>query len=290
MHTVLHVGAHKTGTSLVQWYVRDHLDQLQALGIRHVLRTEMKGLAGSGTIVEEHPDRLRRRLDEELAAGGVGVLASSEDVLGPPFVPGHTGLYPQARRFAEALRVACEGLDVRVVLYLRPVDEFVESYYVQTVQQGSTQAFEPWYDALDEAALSWEPMVEALDDVFGADRVALGDFREIRDGQDAFLRRFLVRARLPVPEEVSYDRVRNPSVSARGLEMARTINPLVRGRDENLAVRRFIQRNFSNRTEERARPMPDPVRARLRARRGEEYERLAERARSALAPGPGASS
>ncbi len=284
MHIVIHVGAHKTASSLIQWYLHDHVETLADIGVRHVLRTEMKRLAGWGTVVEREPQRLRSRLLEEMEAGGHVVIASHEDIMGHPFVSGHGELYPHAPRLARSLREACDGLDVRVVLYVRPIESFVESYYVQTVQQGGTATFREWFDTLDGEPFSWEPMVRGLDEAFGPDAVALGDFREIRQGQNAFLRSFLDRCQAPAPETIDYEQVRNASVSARGLEMARAVNPLTRDLREHRRTRRFIQEHFSNQHEERARPMPDEIRERLREQHHAEYERLAERARAARLP------
>ena len=286
--TVLHLGAHKTGTSLIQKYVRDNPQLAADLGIAYISRADANGLIGSGRRLEDQPQRLRGRLAEELGRRPAAVLASHENTLGRPVVADRPGLYPHAHRFATALAGICAaaGAEPHIVYYVRPLADFLESYYLQTVHQGSHRSFERWVGRLDLPSLSWGPVIAALDEVFGEDRVVLGDFREIGEGQPEFLRRFLVRAGLPQPTEIAYTPVRNPSVSDRGLRMALAINPLLEAPSERKEARKFLQRHFNNRSGERARPMPDHLREQLRRADEPEYQRLAARAEASLVAPP----
>ena len=45
---VVHVGAHKTGTSLIQKYMRDKPEQLTPFGVRAVSRSDTNTLIGWG--------------------------------------------------------------------------------------------------------------------------------------------------------------------------------------------------------------------------------------------------
>jgi hypothetical protein len=285
MRTVLHLGAHKTGTSLIQKYFRDNPRLTAEVGIAYVPRGDMNHLVRWGTEAEKHPERLRDRLTNEAARAAEVILVSHENALGRPVVAGRDGLYPKALRFARALLAICEqtpDLDPHIVYYVRPLEEFLESYFLQTVHQGRTHSFAEWFARFDPASLAWGPVIAALDETFGADRVSVGDFREIKQGQHQFLRNFIRRAGLPEPPEVAYIPIRNPSVSDRGLRMALDINPLLKDPKERKAVRGFLQRNFNNRRETRARPMPESVREQLRRSDEPDYQRLAARARVSL--------
>lgn len=286
MRTVLHLGAHKTGTSLIQKYLRDHPEERERLGLGLIPRSDMNHLIGSGQQLVEHPGRLRDRLETETAQPWTAVVASHEDALGPPF--DHRvgpGLYPRAAATARLLADLCAEVgdaEVRIVYYVRPIEDFLESYYLQTVHQGGTRSFEEWVGDLDLEAIRWQPVVDALDAAFGPERVLLGDFREVAHGQSPFLRWFLERAGLPAPDDIDYPAARNRSLSDRGLRMALSVNPLLETREERKATRRFLQGHFNNHVEERARPMPAGLRERLAEQHGEEYARLAARARACL--------
>jgi len=278
MRTIMHVGAHKTGTSLIQKYFRDKMSLLGESSVSFISRSDTNKLIGWGQHLVDHPERLTSRLETELAHSPQ-VFVSHENTLGHPFVEGKRGLYPDAPDLAKALAAITLEFDPCVAFYVRPMADYVESFYLQTVHQGAFQGFEEWYATLDPATLSWQPIVDALDDAFGAGRVVIGDFSTISAGQNEFLAHFMERCGLPVPGSVDYRPLRNPSVSARGLEIALQINPFLENIEERRAARRFLQDNFSNVTGERARPMPAAVREDLDARTTDEYQRLSERAR-----------
>lgn len=289
MRVVVHVGAHKTGTSLVQKYLRDKPGVTAALKIAYIGRSETNRLIEWGNRVVKDPDRLRGRLEAELGKRPAAVLISHENALGRPIVPGRAGLYPDAGTMAQALAKACAGLETYVVFYFRPIADFLESYYVQTIQQGASHTFDEWFAGLDASTISWQPTINALDEAFGADHVILGDFAEITEGQNEFLRRFMVRSGLPCPRTIKYSPVRNASISARGLQIALEINQHLQTKEERRATRKFLQEHFSNQREERATPMPEEVRRSLEDRTADEYARLSARAATALASPPATS-
>jgi hypothetical protein len=285
MRAVIHVGAHKTGTSLVQKYVRDNPELNGALRLAVIGRGDANRLVGWGGHLQERPELLRNRLEKEAARRPVAIFLSHENTLGRPFLPDRPGLYPDAPRSAEALAKICDGFDTQVVFYVRPVPDFLESYYLQTVHEGAWHSFPEWYGSLT-GTHTWTPVVEALEAPFGPEQVILGDFAEISAGQNEFLRRFMTRAGLPQPPVIDYAPVRNASISARGLEIALDINRHLRSSKERQATRKFLQQYFSNRKDARARPMPDELRRSLTEQTTAEYQALAARAAEAVTSPP----
>jgi hypothetical protein len=281
MRVVIHVGAHKTGTSLLQRYFNDDPLKTRARGISNITRDDASRLVGWGDLLHERPELLANRLRTELAMRPSVVFMSHENTLGRPFLPDRPGLYPNAAWCADALAKACDGFDPHIVFYVRPVADYLESYYLQTIHQGASHSFEEWYDTLS-GPHRWTPVVQALDDAFGADRVHVGDFTEINVSQNQFLEQFMTRAGIPQPPTVNYEPVRNPSVSARGLEIALAINPHLKTAAERKAVRLFLQKHFSNQVEDRARPMAEELRRSITEESAEELQALAARAAAGL--------
>jgi hypothetical protein len=282
MRVVIHVGAHKTGTSLVQRYFNEDPQRTQALGIGFINRYDSSQLIGWGN---KPPEGLRSRLEEETAKRPSIVLTSQENALGRPFLPGRPGVYPDAPQGAENLAKSCDGFDTHVVFYVRPIADFLESFYLQTIHQGASHTFQEWYDSLI-GPHRWTPAVEALEHAFGADRVIIGDFTEIKAGQNQFLRQFMTRSGIPQPPTVEYERIENPSISARGLQIALGINPHLNTARERRVTRLFLQKHFSNQVEDRARPMPEELRRSVIDETAAEYEGLAARAAAGLATPP----
>lgn len=269
---VLHVGAHKTGSSLVQKFLRDNRTALSANGIHYVPRSDMNSLVGWGKALHDKPELLRTRLDEVTAGKHAIVLASHENTLGRPFLKGTPGLYPDGPRNAKALGQILDGFDYTVVVYIRPQVDFVESYYLQSLHEGGTQTFAEWTDEMvDIEALSWRPLIEALEESLGPDRVIVKDFREIKQGQEEFLRRFFAAVDVDPRISLSYAPVRNPSISEKGMQMALAVNPLLSEPKQRKTVRVFLQKHFSNRRYPRPALYSDDDRRRLSQLYDEEY-------------------
>jgi hypothetical protein len=253
---VVHVGAHKTGTSAIQKYLRDNRRTAQRHRIACISRSATNESIGWGGILRKDPTVLRRQiLQASKNPWYRTIIASHENTLGRPFGNDPSAaecLYPDVFKFAEPLAAILHEFDGKVVFYLREQSAFLESYYLQHVHEGGSTPFSEWLAKIDLDRMSWRPAVEHLRVIFGPHRVALGRFEEIKDGQDEFLRQFLLRVDDRITLEPTYDAHRNSSISARGLEIALRINPLLETHKERKIVRKFLQRHFSNRNQPRA--------------------------------------
>lgn len=272
---VFHVGAHKTGTSLLQKYMRDNVRSLKARHVYYLARSEMNDLVGWGGNLADDPTRLRRRIQRVLLNPWYRTLVTShENTLGKPVVAGAHGLYPDTKSVADLLADTLRGWRVRILFYIRPQEEFLESYYLQLIHQGRHFTFQEWLEGVDLDAVSWWPAVEALRDAFGEERVAVVGFDTIREGQNAFIRDFLRRVHPALDGEVEYRPVRNPSVGDKGLRLALEANKHLKGGAERAAMRKFLQRQFSNRKYPRPVLLTEPEKAHLRERYSTEYQKL----------------
>lgn len=274
----LHLGAHKTGTSLVQKYLRDVPEQVSHLDIRFINRVDTDKLIGWGSHLVKTPHRLRERIDYEASQPGARVVFTShENTLGRPHQPAAGHLYPQAQQRIEILREALEGLDVRIIFYLRRQGSFLESYYLQLVHQGECFSFDQWLDRVELDRVSWDPVTRMLRDAFGKDKVSIGDFDEIHAGQEAFLSGFFRRIDPTFEVLPDYKPRRNPSVSGLGLDLALAINPYLRTPDERHSIRRHLQANYSNKDYPRPNLFSDAQLSELSALYDDEYIHLIDR-------------
>ena len=246
-----HVGAHKTGTSLLQKYLRDNPSMLSHLGIDYLGRGDTNGFVGWGDKLIEDPGALTERIRRGAAERSIRYFVSShENTLGHPFgtenSPRRSGLYPAAAPRIDALERALRPFPRKILFYLRSQEGFLESYYLQRIQQGESLTFREWLADVDLDEVSWAPVVDELRDAFGADNVVVGDFAEIEQGQADYIRRFLRRIDPSLDHEVQYEARRNRSISAKGLAIALAANPHLTTASERKLMRKFLQRNFSN--------------------------------------------
>ncbi len=276
--TAIHVGAHKTGTSVFQQYLRENPKLLRRKRVLVLRRAELRDYAGWGDRLIADPGPLAARVEEfRRNPWFTTMIGSYENLVGRPFARrGKSGLYPQAAANMAGLAAALANSRAKVIVSIRPQADFVESYYLQSVHEGGVKTFAQWVRRIDLDALSWTPIVDACRAAFGPDGVEVVDFRLIRQGQESYIERLLqsMDARLDWP--VTHTSTRNLSVSERGLRMALDANPHVRGEDRS-AVRRFLQEHFSNADFPRPLLFTDEQRRALRDRYDAEYDALVGR-------------
>lgn len=271
----MHLGAHKTATSLVQGFLRKNSRFRRKNDIAFITRGDCNDLIGWGLDAKADHTLLPARLRQEVGSTKGRVILSHENALGRAFTSDHHGPYGNAEKLATNLAAAVADFDVTVIFYIRPLASFVESYYLQTIHEGRHHTFDKWSArCVDLDTISWQPTVDALNSAFGKERVLIGDFNEIKAGQTPFLADFFRRCGFEARSLPDYEAQYNPSVSARGLQMALAVNPYLESIPERRLMRKFLQTNFSNRTEERARPMPDDMRARLAEVDDREYQAI----------------
>jgi len=175
---VLHIGAHKTGTTAIQGSLVDAYDSLLARGILY----PRAGRLGTGH------DQLARELyvdvsppvtetmshlellEEVRAVRPSAVVVSAEDLSAPN---------PRERAIAWASHLGEElqPREMRVVAYVRPQWEYIASSYAQRVKQGATRLpFEQHLEwAFGEGSARFDYCQR-----FDAWREAFGDRLEIR--------------------------------------------------------------------------------------------------------------
>lgn len=277
---VLHLGAHKTGTSLVQKYLRDKEKLCASAGIAAMPRGDGDQFIGWGNALDldSGAPGLRDIVAKAEARAAQYFVLSHENTLGRPFSPNAPHLYPDAPRHAANLKKALGDRPYRVVYYIRNQAAFLESYYLQTVHEGAWHDFDSYLTGLGQHGFSWEPLYQGLCALFGEQNVVLRSFeQDIAAGQAAFLQNFMTAftsGDLSVFGKFDYAPVRNPSVGTRGLELARGINPMLRNPAERKLFRKFLQSHFSNRDYPRPQLLSAEARAEMTASHEAENARL----------------
>lgn len=294
---VLHLGAHKTGTSLIQKYLRDRPDEVARMRLTFLTRSTTNDVLGWGMKPLEAPERFRDAVHKAagsrvilrhrvalpralpLVAGGPvrTVVVTHENALGRPIIGDSPGLYPRAAQRLGGIVDALHGEQLRLVYYIRSQAQFLESYYLQMIHQGSSATFSEWLNEIDLSAISWAPLVETLAEAVGPDNLVVKDFAQIKRGQNAFLEDFLHTCDHRLNPHVDYPEARNRSVSERGLKFALAMNPWLETEAERKAARVWLQTHFNNTTGPRPVLLSDAQIADLRERYDAENAALLNR-------------
>lgn len=154
---IIHGGFHKTGSTAIQHALKDG----RLRGVRY-LEDGYRGLAR---------DELDRRFVStmRMAAKSHLAIASSEATFGLM-----TDMYRKAASRSASLARGLDQVDYKVVVFVRPLHDWLESAYVQCIQQGETpqtQHFVASYGSTEE--LGWSRVLEEIESEVGRDRLVV---------------------------------------------------------------------------------------------------------------------
>ncbi|MEM8746833.1 MAG: hypothetical protein AAGF91_09040 [Actinomycetota bacterium] len=264
---VLHLGAHKTGTTSLQRALRDSTDDLAAAGwvfqgkrvgpLRSVFSVvhDRHGLPRSTASPSASDDELVDRLRTEVGAilaSGRRLVVSDETLFGQPGV--RRGLYPDADRVADVVGRAFEGMSVLPVLVIRRQPEFLESWYVQTVKQGGGRTFDEFLESIDLDSVSWTTYARRLSEWLGVDPLLVA-YEWLGSREGGVIGWFFERLGLAwAPGDGDLDL--NSGFSESALLIALAAHPHL-DRDQRAGLRRFLERNVSDRSAHRPRLLSD---------------------------------
>jgi hypothetical protein len=79
--------------------------------------------------------------------------------------------YDNAEVIAENLGKMTEGLDVRIIVYLRRQDNFLESLYTQGIREGKSWTFAEFLRRFDDVSFNWELLLRSYTKFFGRDNL-----------------------------------------------------------------------------------------------------------------------
>lgn len=149
----LHIGTHKTGSTAIQKALLKGKEKLRDEKIVYL------------------PQLPARKNIETLSVLDSDIISSSRE-----FVLREISKYPTSTRFvmsyegysgdvfrgylnaeivAESLRRITDGYEVKVIVFLRRQDLFVESMYTQTIHQGQTWSFNNFLDIFNNSSFNW---------------------------------------------------------------------------------------------------------------------------------------
>lgn len=284
MRIVLKLGAHKTGCSALQGFLNDNSGLLQTKGIAIAKRKLIRRALGWGTseFFSENFALFDQAIAGELANARKAFLVVNENALGRPVVEGQRNLYPLHEDALADMHLRLKGHDTKIVYHIRSQDDFLESYYLQTIYEGAHHTFGEWISAIDLEAISWVPAVRLLQEQFGKGNVIVRDYSvERAKGQEEFLGSFLrtghPKLKFGFWRKPKFDSNRsrsNASISARGLDIALAANKIFTTKSERRALKNLLKARFSNKNLPRPQLFSPQLRSEIRSRYEQENAAL----------------
>lgn len=281
----LHIGAHKTASSLLQTTLRRDGKILRERGLTRVHRQAILKSDFHNSIREmiqhgDRPDNLERDREsfQSLLDGkSDNVLMTTEDFFETFNRP---RFYQHVR---ESLQYVCDIVgdnDIKVILYIRNQADYIESMFMQHVHLGHDRRLEDFIAKYLGFDLSWKRVLDDISSVVGRANVVAVPYESIkRVGATTFYQTFLSQlgiseiSDLEIAPEESGTRSANRSYSQDAFEIASVINPLL-DKDGRNTLRKFLQQKYSTATHPRAVLISDNQRNEIRDRLRKDNENL----------------
>lgn len=171
MEIVLHLGAHRTGTTTFQHYMRDNVDALarRGIGFWGPLRTRAVVIPGlfpgprialGRDLVRRAEGRVRMQLALAHRAETRQLLVSDENIIGTPqHCLRHAAMYPAIGDRLARVGTAFDGQVTRVVLTLRSQELFWSSLAAFVVGRGHNVAGSEALEKIAHSRRTWRDVI-----------------------------------------------------------------------------------------------------------------------------------
>jgi hypothetical protein len=170
MYTLfVHIGTHKTGSTAIQKALKDSAKRLARENIVWIpflpFPDNVKYISDfDDAAVRSCREFLLREVEQSGADQNARLVMSDEDFSGNPL----TG-YLNSSVTARMLRSITEGIDTRIIVYVRRQDSFLESLYTQRMYRGEDGSFSEFMTRIEGASYDWYRLVDQFAQQFGRD-------------------------------------------------------------------------------------------------------------------------
>lgn len=235
---VMHVGVHKTGSTLIQHHIRANAEVLRAKGVfatnlragrymlklRNKLRRAQKA-GRDGPAIDALDPPSRQVIAAARDIGAHTILVSDENILGQPFhwqlLSGadKASLYPHAEACLRLATHGFEGLPLTLIIYTRQQHKLLVSHYSEALRTLRVDdSLEAFVRAIDLERLNFADLIAAMRRAAPHADIRIAPFETIHDGAPAFLGDFFAHVGLARSDLTIEDAPVRPKVSREAAE------------------------------------------------------------------------
>lgn len=283
MTLYLHLGAHKTATTFLQNVLKHNEAALEARGVarvkiqpRHLFWHFLRD--GDREAYKKRRRTLGRKL-KTFDQDWPNAVLTSETMFGTSDLDSADRLYPNADMALRVLSQLTEGMDRKVIFYVRRQDDFIEASFINRLQTLATSIhldhtklladdswsnFDSYLQSFDVTALSWLNLAERMATHFGAQNLIIRPFETIRRGREGYARDFLAPMCDTAGLDFAPDVYENRSFSAPAMAEFLRLAPLQDFQDLR-ALRLRLQEEYPNTDHPRPTLLSPEQRSQIRA-------------------------
>ena len=238
----LHIGTHKTGSTFIQNTLEDIGNE--KLKKEDTFYINKPNFYYSGITKKEVFDK---KIVSTIKTEINKIIKKNENVnnfiLSNEWFSGHYDYgYKNASVISEMLYYALNMYDVKILVYLRRQDEFLESLYTQLIHQGGSLTFDEFLNNLPDNSFNWNNLILGYEKYFGKENifpVIYSNKRQDFDIQKNFS--WLIRSNLFLNHDTN-EMSANKGYSRKALEIALRLNKYLPN-SEKKSLRQYLQQH-----------------------------------------------
>ena len=200
MKIFIHLGVHKTATTLLQKSLQLNRNVLLKNGVgiivrdsNKIIKNQLRLFVKKKSSISEAQSRIKKFLDTAKNKGVNKIIISDENLLdAPPSVyfkrNGELRFYPKAKTNIEKLKSLFDGLDITWLIYSREQHSLIPSLYKDGLKyfRYSCTLFE-FYDNINFEKFRFDRLIASLNEVVKNDRILVKNYESIINNVERFI-------------------------------------------------------------------------------------------------------
>lgn len=226
----IHIGTWKTGSTTIQYNLNLFKEKLKTENIIYLsendkIVTDDRIIRNFEKVEDDYVAGSRKKLKEIIQryeGHNFKLVASAEEFSGDPFT-GFNNVSAVAQNLKEI--TAGLNLDIKIIVYLRRQDDFVESLYTQSIHLGMTHTFEEFLSTFDGDSFNWKNLVSSYSKLFGEQNIIVRRYhKKYLPNQNSLIHDFgnILGSKLLTEFEATHSK--NKGYSRDTLEIMRLVN------------------------------------------------------------------
>ena len=239
----LHIGTHKTGSTLIQNALAAKHNDLLKENIKYLEKPGFfyAGLQNLKGVEKSFIKLVKKEVHEAFISSGCSNVVISNEALSGDYNIG----YQNVNNIVGNLSKALKEYDVKIIIYIRRQDDFVESMYTQKIHIGESLAFNEYIKSINTEDFNWYNIINSYAQYFGKDNIFVKIYH---------------KKYYPKAESILYDfshtigsnslvyyqgnKTPNRGYSRAAMEIARLVNPYLTGKPQKKELRIFLQTKY----------------------------------------------
>lgn len=236
---IIHTGTHKTGTSVLQHFLKKHKDQLYKEDINFIKFKYRRETQKINQYSKSFTNTLKKSINTQINSDKTNLI-SSEGLSGNLFT-----LYSNYKIMADILAEATKNHDIKLVVFFRRQDQFIQSSYMQMIHENINVDFREFYNRKKLKNLSWLKYIKYYCQHFGSANVNVLPYSPTRFENESIVNVFgrAIDSSLLLKEQEN--KFKNVRLSPKAFDIYNDFAGNLNDR-ERKRLRFRLQKNFNN--------------------------------------------